>query len=376
MNPRPSDVSDTARRLHVIRLPCRLPYESDAPPTTPPRLDSACGTYSLNNAEDFQAEKLKIILGIFRSLHALSVIRRVMVDLQTAMAAAAAERKQRSGAASQERKVRRSGSNLGIEAFDPVKHVKKERADTASMWLVFAFTVSVSLAMRYVLMPNTSQDKSDILYLMPLSAMILIPQVHRMVMPKSFLEFYTKGTWFKAGFLHTFTFLALAFLLVNPPFGDIVAPKLASEWAVATDDGVNLLFNEDSSGDGEIIWVVDNDGNLSGEVWLLFGLADNVNSDGAKVVVELTHQTTSEIIESNATFWDDNKDRIESANTTDNSSAPELIPHVKDQSFAILLGSDLERGTHEISVTITEDGDPWVNTRTYDWTLVVVESLE
>ena len=139
---------------------------------------------------------------------------------------------------------------------------------------------------------------------------------------------------------------------------------------------MNLLFNEDSSGDGEIIWVVDNDGNLSGEVWLLFGLADNVNSDGAKVVVELTHQTTSEVIESNATFWEDNKDRIESANTTDNSSAPELIPHVKDQSFAILLGSDLERGTHQISVTITEDGDPWVNTRNYDWTLVVVESLE
>ena len=299
-----------------------------------------------------------------------------MVDLQTAMAAAAAERKQRSGAESQERKVRRSGSNLGIEAFDPVKHVKKERADTASMWLVFTFTVLVSLAMRYILMPNTSQDKSDILYLMPLSAIILIPQIHRMVMPKSFQEFYTKGTWFKAGFLHTFSFLALAFLLVNPPFGDIVAPKLASEWAIATDDGTDLLFNEESSRDGEIIWVVDKDSNLAGEVWLLFGLADNVNSDGAKVVVEISHQTTSNVIDSNATFWSENSDRINSANTTDNSSAPDLIPHVKDQSFAILLGSDLATGEHQISVTITEDGDPWVNTRNYDWTLVVVESLE
>ena len=299
-----------------------------------------------------------------------------MVDLQTAIAAAAAERKQRSGAASQERKVRRSGSNLGIEAFDPVKHVKKERADTASMWLVFTFTVLVSLAMRYILMPNTSQDKSDILYLMPLSAIILIPQIHRMVMPKSFQEFYTKGTWFKAGFLHTFSFLALAFLLVNPPFGDIVAPKLASEWAIATDDGTDLLFNEESSRDGEIIWVVDKDSNLAGEVWLLFGLADNVNSDGAKVVVEISHQTTSNVIDSNATFWSENSDRINSANTTDNSSAPDLIPHVKDQSFAILLGSDLATGEHQISVTITEDGDPWVNTRNYDWTLVVVESLE
>ena len=299
-----------------------------------------------------------------------------MVDLQTAMAAAAAERKQRSGAASQDRKVRRSGSNLGIEAFDPINYVKKEKADTASMWLVFVFTILVSLAMRFILMPNTSREKSDILYLMPLSAVILIPQVHRMVMPKSFQEFYTKGTWFKAGFLHTFTFLALAFLLVNPPFGDIVAPKLASEWAIATDDGENLLFNEDSSGDGEITWVVDKDGNLTGEVWLLFGLADNVNSDGAQVVVELIHQTNSDVIESNATFWDENRERIESANTTDNSSAPDLVPHVKDQSFAILLGSGLESGTHQISVTITEEGDPWVNTRSYEWTLVVIESLE
>ena len=77
-----------------------------------------------------------------------------------------------------------------------------------------------------------------------------------------------------------------------------------------------------------------------------------------------------------ASFWEQNSDRIESANTTDNSSSPDLIPHIKDQSFAVLLGNDLETGTHQISVTITEEGDPWVNTRSYDWTLVVVESLE
>ena len=92
---------------------------------------------------------------------------------------------------------------------------------------------------------------------------------------------------------------------------------------------------------------------MSGDVWLLFGLADNVNSDGAKVVVELTHQTNSAIIESNDTFWEQNSDRIDSANKTDNKSAPDLIPHIKDQSFAILLGNDLETGTHQISVTIT-----------------------
>ena len=84
--------------------------------------------------------------------------------------------------------------------------------------------------------------------------------------------------WFSSH-LHV---LAMSFLLVNPPMGDIVAPKLASHWAIATDDGEILLFNEDSSKDGIIEWV-ENDGRLDGEVWLLFALADNVNSDGAEV---------------------------------------------------------------------------------------------
>ena len=299
-----------------------------------------------------------------------------MVDLQTAMAAAAAERRQKAGAASEDRKVRRSGANLGIEPFDPVKHVSKERADTASMWLVISYAIIVSLMMRFVLMPNTSPEKSDILYLMPLTMIILIPQIHRMVMPKSFQEFYGKGTWFKAGFLHTFTFLAMAFLLVNPPMGDIVAPKIASHWAIATDNGDVLLFNEDSSKDGTVEWVVDNDGKLAGEVWLLFALADNVNSDGAEVVVELTHQNTPQILNSDDNFWANNSDRIEAAKKTDNKSAPNLVPHSEDQPFAINLGNDLAVGLHQIKVTINEDGDPWQNERVYHWELIIVEQLD
>ena len=330
----------------------------------------------MNNADNnnkINARKWSLSI---RSIHALPVFRRGMVDLQTAMAAAAAERKQRAGAASEERKVRRSGPSLGIEPFDPVKHVSKEKADTASMWLVIAFSVVVTLMMRYVLMPNTSPEKSDILYLMPLSAIILIPQVHRMVMPKSFQEFYTKGTWFKAGFLHTFTFLAMSFLLVNPPMGDIVAPKLASHWAIATDDGELLLFNEDSSKDGIVEWEVENNGRLDGEVWLLFALADNVNSDGAEVTVELTHQSEVTELTSDENYWANNSDRIANATKTDNSSAPNLVPHSKDQPFAINLGSDLAVGSHDILVTITEDGDPWENERVYRWKLVVVEAVE
>ena len=56
-----------------------------------------------------------------------------MVDLKTAMAAAQAERMKRDGAKNAEKKKRRSGADLGIEPFDPVKYHGKERADTASM---------------------------------------------------------------------------------------------------------------------------------------------------------------------------------------------------------------------------------------------------
>ena len=63
------------------------------------------------------------------------------MDLKTAMAAAQAERSKRDGAKNAERKKRRSGADLGIEPFDPMKYVGKERADTASMWLVIVFAV-------------------------------------------------------------------------------------------------------------------------------------------------------------------------------------------------------------------------------------------
>jgi hypothetical protein len=168
----------------------------------------------------------------------------------------------------------------------------------------------------------------------------------------------------------------MSFLLVNPPMGDIVAPKLASHWAIATDDEGVLLFNEDSSKDGIIEWEVENDGRLEGEVWLLFALADNVNSDGAEVTVELTHQSVVTELASDEYYWANNSDRITNATKTDNSSAPNLVPHSKDQPFAINLGSDLAVGSHDILVTITEDGDPWENERVYKWKLVVVEAVE
>ena len=85
-----------------------------------------------------------------------------MVDLNTAMSAASVDRQKRVADEGKERMKRRSGRDLGIEAFDPVKHVSKEKAETASMWLVIVFSVVVSLLMRYVLMPRTTVAEINI----------------------------------------------------------------------------------------------------------------------------------------------------------------------------------------------------------------------
>lgn len=301
-----------------------------------------------------------------------------MVDLSTAMAAASVDRQKRVADEGKERMKRRSGRDLGIEPFDPVKHVAKEKAETASMWLVIGFSVIISLLMRYVLMPRTTVEKSDILYLAPLAAIFLIPQVHRMVMPSSFNELYTKGTWFKAGFLHTFTFLAMAFLLVNPPLGDIVAPQLADKWVLVQNEGGEFNFSKGMSESGALTWEVEEDTILTGEIWLLFGLADNVNVDGARISVTLSNNAGDVELESDADFWEDNAEVIaeNTGNISNTERSSKLMPHGDlDQAFAILLGTDLSLGEHNIIVTIYEQGDPWENTRTYEWKLRVVEQL-
>ena len=92
--------------------------------------------------------------------------------------------------------------------------------------------------------------------------------------------------------------------------------------------------------------------------------------------MELTHQSTTVELNSDEYYWANNTDRISNASKTDNSSAPNLVPHQKDQPFAINLGADLAVGNHDILVTIKEDGDPWENERIYRWKLVVIEAVE
>ena len=68
-----------------------------------------------------------------------------MVDLSTAMAAAAASDKRRGG---RDGEKKRPGGKVGTEPFDPADHALKEKADAASMWLVIIYAVLVGVITR------------------------------------------------------------------------------------------------------------------------------------------------------------------------------------------------------------------------------------
>ena len=220
----------------------------------------------------------------------------------------------------------------------------------------------------------TDPENSKILYILPLTCIFLIPTLHRTIMPERFVEHYGGGTWFKAAFLHTFTFLALSFLLVNPPFGDIAAPELAKSWTVVADDGEAIEYPFDVSTKGTTLtWHTNGSTTLQGDAWLLFGLMDNKNSDGASVEVTREYQANVTTRDVNESYWYDNAEAIKNGTSSSNKSSPNLTPHGdQDQPFAIFLGTDLGEGTHTITVVITEEGDPWENVQTYTWTLEII----
>ena len=283
-----------------------------------------------------------------------------MVDINTAMAAASTERRKRGSGEQKERKKNRSGADMGIESFDPVKHVRKEKADTVSMWLVIGFSVTISLLMRYVAMPS-SKDNADMLWFLPMAAILLIPSVHRAILPEELVEHYTKGTWFKASFLHIFCWLALTFVLTNAPFGDIVAPQVDEGWGVLSEDDEGM-FDFDKSSKGKVT-LLDNYSDAASAYWVVLSFSDNNMAGSSDYTITLDGQ------------------EVENAWSSDfegkNESALDDVRAHKDIDYpvAIQLPDDLSVGEHEIVIEVVEDGDPWENTRTVTLT-VVVEAVE
>ncbi len=275
-----------------------------------------------------------------------------MVDINTAMAAAAAERKNR-GPGDKERKKNRSGADMGIESFDPVKHVSKEKADTVSMWLVISFATAMALIMRYVAMPG-SKGNADMLWFIPMMAIFLLPSIHRSLLPKKFVDHYTRGTWFKASFLHVFTWLAITFLLTNAPFADIVAPQVDEGWGMisSTEDGFN--FTDESK---DTVYLTQ---GYTGMHYLVLSFSDNNDASDSKYSI---------------TFNGENVNNSWPSLSESNPDALDPVRSHKDIDYpvAIEVPSGLEVGTYEVIVKVVEDGDPWENKRTVTMNVVVEE---
>lgn len=302
-----------------------------------------------------------------------------MVDISTAMTAASADGRRR-GPKDPDKKGK-SGRNLGIEPFDPAKYVAKERAETASMWLVMGFSLCVALISRYLLMPRLDPNgNNDLLWFGPMALLLVIPSLHRLVMPDTYLEHYTKGTWFKAGFLHTFAWLAFTFLLTNSPLGDIGSPEPSAGWTVVVEDGGDWQVANDSlAGRSQIVWQLNSsEDSLSGTTWLMFALADNSDPNDAEVTITITPEGgESETVE----IADDQWARIHEGrgwalgNRTGGHDAI-LSDHSSDRLIAVQLGQDLAVGDYAISVSVFEDGDPWENKDQWTWKLSITNADE
>ncbi len=290
-----------------------------------------------------------------------------MVDVDSALRASAYSGKKRargSGADKEEKKSRK------IEPFEPGDALEKEKADAFSMWLVITLGLSVGLLMRYVLMPTLTEPEK-ILWVLPLMLVVLLPTLHRLIIPDKWSDLYDRGNWFRASFLYIFTWLAISFLLVNPPLADIAPPTLAGGIDIAETEGV-----VDVAWTGGTYTIELNQNTV--DVTLGMAVSDNVDSASATIVVshwfhgamveELANGTVSEQTDHIATFA-----AVDAWERLDKSGNSKVIGHAEDIGVAWDLGT-MGPGEHQIKIKLVEEGDPWAQNvweRTY--TIVIIQ---
>ena len=265
-----------------------------------------------------------------------------MVDLTTAMAAAAASDKRRGG---RDGEKKRPGGKVGTEPFDPADHVIKEKADTASMWLVIVYAVLIGVIMRYLIMPALDEPAS-VLWSLPLLLIVTIPPLHRILLSK-FADRYTFGNWFRASFLYTFTWLAVCFILVNPPLADISPPEVAHKV---------VLVDLDDPDWNQPIADFDVDDNLNERrLGLAFAVRDNINANDVTVQVEMTwlgdSMNWNGTSDSMRGDWDSYADNVSSV-LEKPTDVPIFIEFPED--FEISSGVP-----YTIEITLNQSGDPW-----------------
>lgn len=288
-----------------------------------------------------------------------------MVDIDSAL---------RASAYSGKRSKRGEGNNKesakkGLEPFDPQVHATKEVADAYSMWLVIIYGTIVSIIMRYLFMP-TQETMEGIIWLLPVMLTATVPSLHKIIIPKKYSELYTRGNWFRGCFLFLFSWLALSFLLLNPPLADIAPPTLAS--------GIDIEYQDDSavighSWDNGIYEI--NLNQAKADIVLGMAVRDNVDAENANILVTINHNSLNEIIVlANGSVIEQTEaiNKFNSVETWTRGEAtniqkeytgfPKVASNIKDIGLAWNLAEELGKedinlGEYEIFVEIIEDGE-------------------
>ncbi len=293
-----------------------------------------------------------------------------MVDVDSALRASAYSGKKRP---KDKESKKEDVKSRKIEPFEPVEAFEKEKADAFSMWLVIVFGLSMGVFMRYVIMPTLTKPEA-ILWVLPLSLVVVLPTMHKLLIPNHWSNRYDNGNWFRASFLYIFSWLAISFLLVNPPLADIAPPTLANGIDIENTESVEY-----------VAWV---DGTYTialnqGTVDVVLGMAvrDNVDAENATVQVsfwragvmvdELANGTVSDLTGARATFDSVNNSWI----SVDKLGNPVVIKHSEDIGLAWDLGTLTPAPNYEIKVRLSEVGDPWdenVWEKTYKIAVVTV----
>ena len=285
-----------------------------------------------------------------------------MVDVDTALRASAYN----------ERKRKSSGDKEGgkttskkIEAFDPVAHAIKELADAYSMWLVIIYGILVAAGIRYLLMPEM-EGPGAILYLLPLLLSATVIPLHKIILPSKYNELYTKGNWFRAAFLFVFTWLALSFIISNPPLADIAPPTLAGGIDIEQTEGV-----EDATWKNGIYTIDLNQDTV--DVVLGIAVRDNVDADSVQINAAIYYRGEMKQELANGTAISHTGD-IEMFDSVTNWTRGNAIgQHESDVGMAWNLGT-LEPGEYTLEITMTEQGDPWENTSELVYTILIAQT--
>ena len=293
-----------------------------------------------------------------------------MVDVDSALRASAYSGKKRPKGNESKKEDTKSRK---IEPFEPREAFEKEKADAFSMWLVIVVGLAMGVFMRYVIMPTLSEPEA-ILWVLPVSLVIIIPAIHKLLIPNHWSDRYDNGNWFRASFLYIFSWLAISFLLVNPPLADIAPPTLANGIDIENTDSVEYVEWEDGK-----YTIALNQGTV--DVVLGMAVRDNVDAENATIQVsfwkygalvsELANGTVSDLTDARATFDSVNNSWI----NVDKSGNPVVIRHSEDIGLAWDLGALTPASDYEIKVRLSEVGDPWeenVWERTYKIAVVTV----